>query len=197
MSVNPSVATRAVRAAFPSRSALVATVIPCAKSVTSSACSPARANADSTAAMTPADWSPGVVGAFAVTTRSPTTSTASVKVPPTSTPRRARGPLLGGDELALFGLCQVLMRRAVSVVRQRVALTRGAATSGRAALERIAVGVVAVARLAGQPFVGVGEVGGDDAPHLGLRAHREMHPDVVEERPRRPREVVAVGHQTL
>ena len=34
----------------------------------------------------PRDWSSGVVGAFAVCRRSPSKSTASVKVPPTSTP---------------------------------------------------------------------------------------------------------------
>ena len=47
---------------------------------------PARSSAASTAASTPSDWSSGVVGALAVTSRSPTATTASVKVPPTSTP---------------------------------------------------------------------------------------------------------------
>ena len=40
--------------------------------------------------MTPSDWSSGVVGAFAVTSRPPVASTASVKVPPTSTPSSTR-----------------------------------------------------------------------------------------------------------
>ena len=39
-----------------------------------------------TAASTPSDWSSGVVGAFAVTSRPPTATTASVKVPPRRRP---------------------------------------------------------------------------------------------------------------
>ena len=41
----------------------------------------------------PADWSSGVVGTFAVWTRSPSNRTASVKVPPTSTPSSMRSTL--------------------------------------------------------------------------------------------------------
>src|SRR5262249_36632688 len=37
---------------------------------------------------TPADWSLGVEGTFAVTSASPSSATRSVKVPPTSTPTR-------------------------------------------------------------------------------------------------------------
>ena len=62
--MKPSVATSAVRAARPSSSAFVATVMPCANAVTSPGARPARASAPSTAAITPADWSSGVVGAF-------------------------------------------------------------------------------------------------------------------------------------
>ena len=47
----------------------------------------ARSSAARTAARTPSLWSCGVVGAFAVTSRPPAAITASVKVPPTSTPR--------------------------------------------------------------------------------------------------------------
>ena len=47
---------------------------------------PACPSTASIAAITPADWSPGVVGDFAVWMRSPSTRTASVNVPPTSTP---------------------------------------------------------------------------------------------------------------
>ena len=85
--MKPSVATSAVRALLPSSSALVATVIPCENSLTSSAERAAFSSTASTAAITPSDWSSGVVGDFAVTTRPSNASTASVNVPPTSTPR--------------------------------------------------------------------------------------------------------------
>ena len=66
--MKPSVATNAVRATVPSSSALVATVMPWAKPSTSLARAPAASSARSTAAMTPRDWSSGVVGALAVCT---------------------------------------------------------------------------------------------------------------------------------
>src|SRR3954447_15385950 len=91
----------------------------------------------------------------------------------------------------------MLMRRAVPVVRQRVALARRPPPRGGAALQRIAVGVIAVAGLPGEPLVGGREIGGDDPPDPRLGTHREVHPDVVEQRPGRPREVVAVGHEAL
>jgi len=75
-----------VRAPWPSSSALVAVVVPWANASTSSADAPARSSAAVTAARTPSDWSSGVVGDLAVTSRSPMATTASVKVPPTSTP---------------------------------------------------------------------------------------------------------------
>ncbi len=86
MSSKPSVATKTVFAPSPSSSALVAAVVPWANSSTSLASAPARSSTAWTAFSTPSDWSSGVVGAFAVTRRPPTASTASVKVPPTSTP---------------------------------------------------------------------------------------------------------------
>ncbi len=87
----------------PSRSAFVATVVPCANALTR-ASEPARSSAASTAAITPSDWSSGVVGAFAVTSRPSTKTTASVNVPPTSTPRST---LCGRENL--FGLGEMLV----------------------------------------------------------------------------------------
>jgi hypothetical protein len=56
---------------------------------------PAALSAAWIASRTPADWSVGVVGALAVTMRPPTTSTASVNVPPTSTPSSTARTLTG------------------------------------------------------------------------------------------------------
>src|SRR3954463_4359450 len=66
------------------------------------AVAPAASAAAATAVRTPCDWSSGVVGALAVWTRSPATRTASVNVPPPSTPRSAtarplRQPAPGGE----------------------------------------------------------------------------------------------------
>src|SRR5439155_6366922 len=96
MSANPSVATSAVLAPRPSSSAFVATVMPWAKPLTSAGAAPAEASTASTAAMTPRDWSAGVVGALAVCRRPEATSTASVNVPPTSTPRSMSAEAIGG-----------------------------------------------------------------------------------------------------
>ncbi len=87
MSVKPSVASSAVRATRPSSRAFVATVIPCTKRSTWSGRAPALSRASVTARSTPSDWSSGVVGVLAVISRSAVSSAASVKVPPTSTPR--------------------------------------------------------------------------------------------------------------
>ncbi len=81
----PSVVTNAVRAPRRSRRALVATVVPC--EITSA--SPAAIDALASAAITPADWSAGVDGTLATRMPSSSTTTTSVKVPPTSTPTRA------------------------------------------------------------------------------------------------------------
>ena len=48
---------------------------------------PARWSTSATASMTPSDWSAGVVGTFPVNQPLAEASTASVNVPPTSTPR--------------------------------------------------------------------------------------------------------------
>ncbi len=105
MSVNPSVAMNAVRAPRPSSSALVATVIPWENSATALASAPARSSTARTAARTPSDWSSGVVGALAVIRRPSTASTASVKVPPTSTPRSITAPYRAHGD-AIRGLAQ-------------------------------------------------------------------------------------------
>ena len=70
-SVNPRVATSAVRAPLSVSSALVPTVIPWAKLSTCAGVVPARSSAVATAASTPRDWSSGVVGAFAVCSERP------------------------------------------------------------------------------------------------------------------------------
>src|SRR5688572_19927736 len=92
-SVKPSVASSAVCATRPSSSAFVPTVMPCTKRSTSPASAPAADNASDTASITPSDWSAGVLGDFATTSRSPVSRAASVKVPPTSTPRITPGNL--------------------------------------------------------------------------------------------------------
>src|SRR5918999_3609551 len=97
-SVKPSVASSVVRATLLSSSAFVPTVMPCTKRSTSSASALAAASASRTASTTPSDWSAGGVGALPVTSRSPVSRTASVKVPPTSTPRITPGTLPGNDE---------------------------------------------------------------------------------------------------
>ena len=63
------------------------TVMPWTKRDTSPLEAPNDSSASDTAFMTPSDWSEGVVGDLPVTSRSRPSSTASVKVPPTSTPR--------------------------------------------------------------------------------------------------------------
>src|SRR5205085_10816435 len=78
----PALVTNAVRAPRRSSSAFVATVVPCAKRSTS--CAPTAAAAASTDSSCRR-----AVGTFAVRTRPPSSRTASVNVPPTSTPRIA------------------------------------------------------------------------------------------------------------
>ncbi len=83
---------------------------------------------------------PGVEGTLAVwTAESSPTSTASVKVPPTSTPRSMSRETTGGSrrrELAILGVGQVLVGGAVAVVGQRHALAGGALAGRGAALRR-------------------------------------------------------------
>src|SRR5262249_47747506 len=73
-----------VRAPLRSSSALVAVVVPCTITLSS----PAAAEASPRAATTPAAWLATVVGTLATRTApdASSTSTRSVKVPPTSTP---------------------------------------------------------------------------------------------------------------
>ena len=80
-----------------------------------------RSSAASTAAITPSDWSSGVVGALAVISRPSSASTASVKVPPTSTPSSI------GRTLRAWG-----MGRGTVVVRP-VGLRRAAGARGQGA----------------------------------------------------------------
>src|SRR3954469_16381535 len=221
MSQKPSVATRAVRAPLPSSSAFVATVMPCARISTSSGVAPAASSAARTASITPSDWSRGVLGALAVCRRSPATSTASVNVPPTSTPssmaadRTAAAPrascgvtagprgALGGDrsghrhDLDLLRLGQVLVRGAVAVGVQRHALARRAAARGRPALERVAVGVEPGARKALEHVLRRGHVAVDHMPHPRPGADVEVRAHVAEEGARGAGEVVLIGHEAL
>src|SRR4051812_3876648 len=170
MSSKPSVATNTVLAPLPSSSALVAAVVPCANVSTPSADSPAFSSTALTASSTPSDWSSGVVGAFAVTSRPPTASTASVKVPPTSTPRSMMGGdgIYLGGKLNVLGLGEVLVGRAVAVVRQRRALARRAAARGGAALEALGD------RVGREVLACEGHVGVADLVDPQLRRHREV-----------------------
>src|SRR5207247_5335039 len=93
MSRWPSVVRMPTLAPLRSRSALVATVVPCTRR--SVAARRARASAPSSRArspmpsITPMEGSSGVDADLAMATRpSPSTATRSVKVPPTSTPMR-------------------------------------------------------------------------------------------------------------
>ena len=95
---------RTPRAPLRSSSAFVAIVVPCEKRSTPSApTAAAAASTDSSCSR--------AVGTFAVTKRSPSSSTASVNVPPTSTPRittaRCRPPpqAAGGLRCIVLQLC--------------------------------------------------------------------------------------------
>jgi hypothetical protein len=59
------------------------------------------------------------------------------------------------------------------------------------------VDVVAVRGQAGEGVVGGVDVAPDHLAGLALRGHREVDPDLTEERARRLREVVAVGREPL
>src|SRR4051812_8616225 len=178
--------------------------MPCTKRSTSSGRVPAFSSAASTAWITPSDWSRGVLGAFAVITRSPSSRTASVNVPPTSTPRSI-GPTYRSTPASGAGaycyrsgsraderLLEVLVRRAVLRARQRHALAgralarRRVAAQGRA-VERDALALALVHVLGGDRHVAL-----DRLVDAQLRLDREVHAHVVEERSRRAGEVVAV-----
>jgi hypothetical protein len=105
---------------------------------------PARSSAAVTAASTPSDWSSGVVGAFAVTSRSPTATTASVKVPPTSTPA-ARGGRYRAERAPqrdLLGLGEVLDATGSSRCAAAARADKRPATRRWPALDPVAVQVV-------------------------------------------------------
>src|SRR5881227_2871132 len=109
--------------------------------------------------------------------------------------RRRRASRLRGRRGEV--LLEVLVRRAVLAARQRHPLAGGALARARVAGERRAVEAHAfllalVDVLAGDPDVTV-----DRAVYAHLGRHREVEPNVVEERSRRPREVVPVGGETL
>src|SRR4051794_26834711 len=164
--------------------------MPCANASTSAASRCARSSAARTAAITPRDWSSGVLGALAVTRRpSSRARTASVNVPPTSTPSSIAGRgryevrRLGRDRLLDFlGRREMLMRRAVAVVRQRHALAGRALARRGAALQRVAVDVVAVLRLALQPLLGERDEARHRHADARLLPHRKVDADVVEQR---------------
>ena len=86
----PFVVTSPTVAPLPSRIALVATVVPCSTCATSLMSMPASAQTRPIPVSTPTAWSAGVEAVFArqVAPLSSSTSSTSVKVPPTSTPSR-------------------------------------------------------------------------------------------------------------
>src|SRR3954465_11732699 len=91
----------------------------------------------------------------------------------------------------------MLVRRAVLAARQRHALAGGALAGARMAAQRAAVerdplALAVVHELGGDPHVAV-----DHPVDAHLLRHREEDAYVVEERPRRPREVVAVAREAL
>src|SRR6185312_15111163 len=96
-SANPRVVTRPVRAPRRSISALVATVVPCARLATDPGAMPAASNAAPIPWIIPREGSSGVDETFAVVTRPRSTTTTSVKVPPISTPIRVLIP--GGKDM--------------------------------------------------------------------------------------------------
>ena len=82
--------TSAVSAPLRSIIALVARVVPWMRSPTAPGSTPERASTSSTPVSTASSGASGVVSTLAVVRASPCSSTTSVKVPPTSTPIRAR-----------------------------------------------------------------------------------------------------------
>jgi glucosamine-6-phosphate deaminase len=102
-----------------------------------------------------------------------------------------------GGELEVLGLGQVLVRRAVAVVRERRALARRALARARPALQGVAVDVEARLRGLSQELVGECQVALHDVQHARLRAHREVGADVVEQGFGGVGEVVTVGRQAL
>src|SRR4051812_15354334 len=106
--------------------------------------------------------------------------------------RQLRG---GGDDLVRLG--EMLVRRAVAVLRQRRALAGRTATRRRPALDPTAFDVVAGHRHRREVVLGERHVALYDEVDALLRRHREVDPDVVEQGLGRFREVVPVGSEAV
>jgi hypothetical protein len=91
----------------------------------------------------------------------------------------------------------MLMRRAVAVVRQWHPLAGRALAGAGPALQRIPVDVEPVQGLVGEKLVRELQVALDHAEYPALGVQREIRADVVEQRPCRPRKIMAVGRQPL
>ncbi len=127
--------------------------------------------------------------------------------PPKKGPRTRGAPRLdsvsaiavsGGQcALQLLGLGEVLVRRAVAVVRQRHALARGALARARAALQRVSVDVEPVLRPGCEELVSESQIALDHVQHAHLRVQREVRADITEQRARRPGKVMPVGRKPL
>src|SRR5438270_14072986 len=89
------------------------------------------------------------------------------------------------------------MRGAVLAARQRLALAGPAFARHRLAGGLHACLVIDVLRDARDELARDADVALDHEVDPGKVADREEGPDAVEERPRRPREVAAVGHDAL
>src|SRR6185369_6388421 len=90
------------------------------------------------------------------------------------------GYLCGGGDRDLVRLSQMLMGRAVAVLRQRGPLARRPATCRRAALDPAALDVVAGHRHRREVVLRERHVAVYDHVHAMLSRHREVDPDVVE-----------------
>ena len=138
----------------------------------------ARSSALRTAASTPSDWSSGVVGAFAVYSRPPAASTASVNVPPTSTPSS-----MGAGKLSALRARVSAPNAAWIVLRSRPGAgatgssrCAAAACAGTACRGAWSRGTPAgpVDRRASEVVLGERHVAVDDLVDAELRRHREV-----------------------
>src|SRR5829696_5322562 len=199
--------------------------MPWVKPWTSCGSDPARPRTSSTAAITPRDWSSGVLGTLAVWSTSPSSSAASVKVPPTSTPSNI-APTYRGDarcrqvcaapdppggrahtypgnlgcrrlDLAdLEGLLEVLVRGAVVPTGPRLALARRALASAGQAAALLTV-ENHVRRQGIEKLLEPLDVPLDDHVDAYLLGEREVLPNLAEQRLRRAREIAAIGNEPL
>jgi hypothetical protein len=92
-------------------------------------------------------------------------------------------------------LLEVLVRRAVLAARQRDALARRPLARAGVTAERAAVDRQALLLTLRDVPVGDAHVAVDHPVDAHLTRHREMRPDVVEQRARRAREVVAIARE--